>query len=258
MFNRTYIKDMAKARLNGGSGNAILVLFLAGLFGGISGSFLEFRFGSEINMDLGHFELPSRILAIFSTVFVVQFVLILLYGIFVGNVLTVGARGWFLRYGRGEYPNIGDMFAGFRIYLPAVKTMILRELMVFLWGLITCGIMGIVKSYAYSMTEYILCENPNLPPSRAMKMSEILTDGAKVELFVFDLSFIGWELLSSITCGILGILYVNPYIWTAHAGIYDTLKDAAIRSGKLTWEDFGQLPPPPPVSQGPVFPSYGF
>ena len=34
MFNRTYIKDMAKARLNGGSGNAILVLFLAGLFGG--------------------------------------------------------------------------------------------------------------------------------------------------------------------------------------------------------------------------------
>ncbi len=39
MFNRTYIKDMAKARLNGGSGNAILVLFLAGLFGGISGSF---------------------------------------------------------------------------------------------------------------------------------------------------------------------------------------------------------------------------
>ena len=33
MFNRTYIKDMAKARLNGGSGNAILVLFLAGLFG---------------------------------------------------------------------------------------------------------------------------------------------------------------------------------------------------------------------------------
>ena len=111
MFNRTYIKDMAKARLNGGSGNAILVLFLAGLFGGISGSFLEFRFGSEINMDLGHFELPSRILAIFSTVFVVLFVLILLYGIFVGNVLTVGARGWFLRYGRGEYPNIGDMFA---------------------------------------------------------------------------------------------------------------------------------------------------
>ncbi len=75
---------------------------------------------------------------------------------------------------------------------------------------------------------------------------------------MFDLSFIGWELLSSITCGILGILYVNPYIWTAHAGIYDTLKDAAIRSGKLTWEDFGQLPLPPPVSQGPVFPSYGF
>ena len=61
MFNRTYIKDMAKARLNGGSGNAILVLFLAGLFGGISGSFLEFRFGSEINMDLGHFGAVDKV-----------------------------------------------------------------------------------------------------------------------------------------------------------------------------------------------------
>ena len=75
---------------------------------------------------------------------------------------------------------------------------------------------------------------------------------------MFDLRFIACELQSSITSGILGILYVNPYIWTAHAGIYDTLKDAAIRSGKLTWEDFGQLPRPAPVSQGPVFPNYGF
>lgn len=113
MFNRTYIKDMAKARLNGGSGKHPGPVPRRPVRRHIR-FFLEFRFGSEINMDLGHFELPSRILAIFSTVFVVLFVLILLYGIFVGNVLTVGARGWFLRYGRGEYPNIGDMFAGFR------------------------------------------------------------------------------------------------------------------------------------------------
>lgn len=258
MFDRAYIKEMAKNRLRAGSGNAILLLFLSGLFGGVFGVLLEFDIQSKVGFHFADPDLPFEFWTIFGTSFIIISLFSVLYGILVLNVITVGARGWFLRYSRGEYPNIGDLFAGFRIYLPAMKTMLLRDLLVFLWGLITCGIMGIVKSYAYSMTEYILCENPNLSPSKAIKMSSILTDGAKVELFVFDLSFIGWTLLSSMTCYILGILYVDPYIWTAHAGIYDTLKDAAIRSGKLTWEDFGQVPPPPPTYQDPVFPSYGF
>ena len=125
------------------------------------------------------------------------------------------------------------------------------------WGVSALGRRGEASAPAVKVTPGAAATATPKPSPVARDIVD-LTDGAKVELFVFDLSFIGWELLSSITCGILGILYVNPYIWTAHAGIYDTLKDAAIRSGKLTWEDFGQLPPPPPVSQGPVFPSYGF
>ena len=40
----------------------------------------------------------------------------------------------------------------------------------------------------------------------------------------FELSFMSWGLLSAMTCGILGIAYVTPYMLTAHAGIYDELK----------------------------------
>lgn len=157
----------------------ILVLFLAGLFGGISGSFLEFRFGSEINMDLGHFELPSRILAIFSTVFVVLFVLILLYGIFVGNVLTVGARGWFLRYGRGEYPNIGDMFAGVPDLPPGGENHDPAGTDGFPVGAHHLRDHGDRQELRLQYDGIHTLRNPNLPPSRAMKMSEILTDGAQ-------------------------------------------------------------------------------
>ena len=87
-------------------------------------------------------------------------------------------------------------------------------------------------------------------------MSEIMTTGAKGDLFVFELSYIGWAFLTMFTCGILGILYVNPYQATAHACIYDSLKDTAIRSGKLTWDDFGQLPPPIPPQSAP-YPTFG-
>lgn len=34
-------------------------------------------------------------------------------------------------------------------------------------------------------------------------------DGEKWNAFVLDLSFIGWNLLSTITFGVVGVLYVN-------------------------------------------------
>lgn len=112
---------------------------------------------------------------------------------------------------------------------------------------------GIVMTYAYSMTEYILYENPRLSAGEAIRMSKIMTQGYKGELFVFDLSFLLWHLLSGLTLGIVGIVYVNPYLYTAHAGMYEALKNAAIQSGRLRWEDFGQFPPAPPSQAAPGY-----
>jgi uncharacterized membrane protein len=41
---------------------------------------------------------------------------------------------------------------------------------------------------------------------------------------VLDLSFIGWEILSAMTLGILGIFYVNPYVNMTNAALYDSLR----------------------------------
>lgn len=241
MFDRTYIKVMARARLSQGMGAAIAVALVAALLGGsVQGSSgPTFRFTWNVRMDWN-----NRLFLLLSMAFLIVLLLAILYSIFLGNVIGVGMRGWFLRYQRGQFPPVGEMFASFRIYIPSVATMLLRNLYVFLWSLLFI-IPGIVKGYAYSMTEYILYENPNLPAGRAIEMSCILTDGAKGDLFVFDLSFILWDLLSVLTLGILSIVYVNPYKLTAHAGVYEDLKDRAIRSGRLTWTDFGQYPPPP-------------
>lgn len=192
--------------------------------------------------------------SILSVVLSFALVVSFAWHLLLGNVMTVSGHGWLLRYWRGETPSVGATFDGFRIYGKAVGTMFVKELYVFLWSLLFI-IPGIIKGYAYSMVPYIIYENPNLTPNQAIKMSEKMTDGYKGDLFVFYLSYIGWNLLSAITGGLVGLLYVNPYIGVAHAGVYEELKWNAIQTGRLTWEDFGQTPPSdePPAP----YPPYG-
>ena len=187
-------------------------------------------------------------LSIAIIVIVVVVLLALIFGvlfqIFVSNVVTAGLSGWLMRYWRGETPAVGDLFSTFRTYAPVVKAMFLRGLLTFLWSLLFI-IPGIIKSLAYAMVPYIIYENPNLTPSQALKISDKMTDGAKGDLFVMGLSFVGWNFLSALTGGLVGIFYVNPYIGLAYAGVYDQLKWNAIQDGRLTWADFGQAAPAP-------------
>ena len=248
MFDRGYIKSMARWRLQTERSNAILAALAALLCGASLSGGVQFR------LQLNGSEESARFAAVFLPLFLILGLVSVVYSVFLGNVSHTGLRGWFMRYSRGENARAGEVFASFRIYLPSMTTALLRDVFVFLWSLLFI-IPGIVMSYAYSMADYIIYENPNLSPSRALQMSKAMTQGHKGDLFIFDLSFFGWMLLSGLTCGILGIVYVNPYMYTAHAGLYDALKDNAIRQGILRWEDFGQLPPPPVE---PPVPPYGY
>lgn len=178
--------------------------------------------------------------------FLVIFFIVMLFvcgiTIFLGNIVTVGIRGWLLRYWRGETPSILALFDSFRIYKPSLKAMLWRDIATFLWSLLFI-IPGIIKSFAYSMVPYIIYENPNLSANQALRLSNKLTKGAKGKLFVLGLSFLGWNLLSALTMGLLGVLYVNPYMGLTYAGVYEQLKWDALQSGRVDWADFGQAPP---------------
>lgn len=198
--------------------------------------------------SLDIFEYPAigwgvaAFLVIFLVVFLVAFVFAMLKTIFLGNIVTVGMNGWLLRFWRGEDVRVTDLFACFRIYKPSLKAMFVSQLYAYLWSLLFV-IPGIIKSYAYAMVPYIIYENPNLTPNQAVALSEKLTRGYKWKLFVLELSFIGWNLLSALTAGILGLLYVNPYMGLTYAGAYEQLKWAALQEGRADWSDFGQMPP---------------
>ena len=78
-------------------------------------------------------------------------------------------------------------------------------------GLIATMIPYIMKTYEYWMIPYILADNPNMGHKEAFAMTKKMMTGHKWECFVLVLSFLGWDLLSVCTCGILSIFYVEPY-----------------------------------------------
>lgn len=100
---------------------------------------------------------------------------------------------------------------------------ILVPIFTFLWSLLFF-IPGIVKSFSYAMTFYILNDHPEYSATQAITESRKMMHGHKGELFVLYLSFLGWDLLSLLTFGILEIVYVAPYKAAAVAGFYDAIK----------------------------------
>lgn len=123
---------------------------------------------------------------------------------------------------RGDEVNIGGLFDGFSDFGRIVGTKLLQTIYTFLWTLLLV-IPGIVKSYSYAMTDYILKDYPELSNNAAIEKSMAMMDGYKMKLFLLDLSFIGWAILCIFTFGI-GLLFLKPYMQVAHAAFYEDLK----------------------------------
>ena len=109
-----------------------------------------------------------------------------------------------------------------------IGTMILQNIYIFLWSLLLI-IPGIIKTFSYALTPYILKDNPHLSYNAAIEESMRLMDGNKARLFWLSLSFIGWAILSIFTCG-LGLLALIPYYYTTVAAFYEDLKEGNILS----------------------------
>lgn len=173
--------------------------------------------------------------------FLIAFSASVLFHIFVGNLFEVGGCRFYEENSEHK-TRIAWIIDGFRngAYLRNVVTIFLRDLYTILWTL--CLIIpGIVKSYEYKMIPYILAENPQISRKRAFELSKQMMDGQKGDAFVLDLSFIGWQLLSFITLGIVHLFYVGPYINVTWAEFYKVMRENALESGIATREELPGL-----------------
>lgn len=142
--------------------------------------------------------------------------------------LTWGYQTLFLGAVRGGEATAKDMFEGYNkeLFSRVLTTTLLYYVYVFLWSLLLL-IPGCIKSYSYAMTPYILKDNPEMKNNAAIEESMRMMDGHKLELFLLDLSFIGWAILSILTCCI-GFLWLVPYMNMARVNFYEDLKKAAV------------------------------
>lgn len=163
----------------------------------------------------------------FVVVFLVIFAIVLVIDAFIFNPLELGCDRFFYK-NLDEPAEVSEIAYGFdHGYKNVVKIMFARDIYTILWTLLLI-IPGIVKAYEYRMIPYILADNPDMDKDEVFARSKEMMTGQKWKTFVLDLSFIGWNILSLFTVGLLGIFYVGPYKRATRAALYDTLKNDGI------------------------------
>lgn len=143
--------------------------------------------------------------------------------------LMLGLIIFFLKFSNGEPVEVSNLFDGFTYFGPALGLYYWMGLWIFLWSLLLF-IPGIIKSISYSMSFYIMADNPQIGAKEALNISKRITTGFKGKIFMLGLSFIGWSLLACLTLGI-GFLWLVPYAQLSFVNLYKELKAEAEANG---------------------------
>jgi len=213
--------------------SAVVVALLMGIFGTVSGESSARRVSENSDIYSGNLFNVGMITGLLAGIATVVILIVLVAKVFVGNLLKMGGYRFFI-LNQTAQPGIGTLLDGFRSghYVNIVLTMFLRDLFTALWSLLLV-VPGIVKHYEYLMVPYIIAENPAMDYKEAFQISKQMMDGEKMEAFIMDLSFLGWYLLSAVTCGLLAIFYVNPYVQASFAEMYTFNKQKAYQDGYI-------------------------
>jgi hypothetical protein len=177
---------------------------------------------AEINRSLAGGKLDP------NAVLVVGLLLLLLIYVFIGGVIEVGLARIFLEARTEPDTRLSKLFFLYRAGKTRSVALVifLRTVLLILWAFTVVGFP--LKYYSYRFVPYIIAENPDIGYEEVFALSSRLTHGHRMRMFLFDLSFVPWKLLSIATLGLLDYVWVNPYYHAAKAEIY-----AAVRGDEL-------------------------
>jgi uncharacterized membrane protein len=243
MWSRRELKERAKNVLRWNYWKAFLislVILVAEGGGGGSGGRSGSRSGGQGGgmPFLNNFSMRDAVIFGLVALAAVAFLLLIAAAlrIFLGYPLEVGGRKYFIQSAQ-NFDNRRCFRFAFdgQNYMGIVATMFLKGIFNFLWFLLFI-IPGIVKAYSYSMVPYILADNPNIGAAKAIRLSNKMTYGHKFDMFVLDLSFIGWYLLGMLAL-FVGMLFVKPYENATKAELYLVLRRNALESGMCSYQE---------------------
>ena len=216
-MDASQIRLKARESLKGNYWPAVGIAFVAAIFGALmttGGSF-------SINIEKRATELFGDLPTIMKTYLMIAAGgagALSLVNLILGGVIQIGYAQYLLKQQDREINSVKDLFSQFDRFGQGFLQLFLRNLYIFLWGLLFL-IPGLVKSFAYAMTPFLMAEDPTLTANEAIKLSQEKMRGHKGELFWLGLTFFGWSLLAVLTGGV-GYIFLNPYVNAAYAAFY--------------------------------------
>ena len=234
MWYTSEIKERGRAAFKLNYWKCVLVSFILGFVMSGTTSFSTRTTGSSEEMQQAFQEIqeslssltPGQQIAVAAGVaglFTVVFVIALAVKIFLYNPLKVGGLAFFKQNVMFPPADLNEISVGFKNYMHTFVTLFLNDLFLTLWTMLLI-VPGIIKSYSYRMVPYILADEPDLSPTDTITRSRQMMDGHKWHAFCYDISFIGWFLLTIITCGIVGLFWYGPYKNSSDAALYLALR----------------------------------
>ena len=133
---------------------------------------------------------------------------------------------------------VGTLFDLFGFFFRFLWLEIVMGFFIFLWSL-PLVIPGIVAAYRYSMAEFIFFESPEKGALQCIRESKAMTMGYKGQLFVLDLSFLGWGILSVIP---FVSIFTMPYIGVTKANYYRVLSGQMNENGAPRQQQYYREP----------------
>lgn len=231
-------RDQARDALSGKWGSAVLTTLIASVLGaditmsiGSNASGITRSVSSTMNNGSGDTSYSSllasvpittltyilgAVMAIAGLVIIIEIIQYV-----IGSFVSLGLIQYNLDLIDGREAELGQIFSKAPMFGKAFWLRLRMSIFTALWTLLFI-IPGIIKAYAYSMSGFILTENPEMTAKEAMEVSQKMMQGNKWRLFCLEFSFIGWKLLGALSLGI-GMLWVNPYCNAAIAAFYDEI-----------------------------------
>jgi len=151
-------------------------------------------------------------------------------------ILDTGFMSYCMKLSRKSDTEYKDLFNGLLFFKKVLLIFIITFILVFLWSFLFI-FPGIVASYRYRQAYYILIDDPTKTALQCLAESAHLMHGKKMDLFILDLSFLGWHILNLILIAITPLafafpilsIWISPYIGLTRVGFYeDRIKTVAV------------------------------
>lgn len=146
-----------------------------------------------------------------------------LAALLIAGPYTLGVATFSLSLAREEDARFEQVFKGFNNFASALGLYFLMSIIVFLFMLLLI-VPGVIRAIAYSMSYYIMADNPEMGAMEVLDESKRMMDGYKMKYFRLLMRYFGLAILCIFTLGI-GFLWLAPYIQVTNAKFYEDLRN---------------------------------